>query len=557
MFMSLRNRFALAIALTSLAFLIACGGSSVSITPPPSGGFSNSDLNGTYVFSFTGTDTLNNTFFNMAGTFSANGSGGIGSGTTVDINDGTYGPLVGVTITGGSYTITSDGRGRGTLSTNSADDGLASIGIDFVLTSDSHGVITRFDSDGTGSGTLDLQSTVTQSNLTSYSFSLTGVGQNGFFASVGTFTLGGTTTISNGLQDFNDNEVSNGLTDLTLTGSVTLGSNGQGTAQLTATNSLDVSTFGTLQFDVFAIDATHLKLIETDGVELLGGDGYTQQATLASGTQQLVYTMVGADSSGYIFSAGGFMTYDGSSAISSGIEDVNDSGTSGSSPSVSGSLTTAGGGRYQLTLGGLVSTNGSSTYTYTGYPFVSGGTTGVLLLETDGIGTAGGTAFVQSAQTFPSTEGYGLNLSGQNSGGEVDTIAEFVVNSGGTLSDGIFDENDQNSGSELLNWKQPLGNGGQYAFDSPATGRGEISYPNASTSFAGELNLIFYVVDSSDAIFIDSDYTTIDAGQVAVGTLTEQTTPSSKASALAHTQSHFAALRAAKAAGAWRHKKSH
>ena len=59
-----------------LAVLAGCGGSSGTANPvaPPSGGFSNSNLNGTYVFSISGTD-VNGTPYAMVGTFTANGSG--------------------------------------------------------------------------------------------------------------------------------------------------------------------------------------------------------------------------------------------------------------------------------------------------------------------------------------------------------------------------------------------------------------------------------------------------------------------------------------------------
>ena len=57
--MSVRNGIVLLVALSTLLFLAACGGNGTSIaTPvaPPSGAFSNSNLNGTYVFSIAGTD---------------------------------------------------------------------------------------------------------------------------------------------------------------------------------------------------------------------------------------------------------------------------------------------------------------------------------------------------------------------------------------------------------------------------------------------------------------------------------------------------------------------
>jgi hypothetical protein len=535
--MTSRIRFVLPVILFALAVLAGCGSSSTTVVTPPGGGYSNSDLNGTYVFSFTGTDAVNGGLFAMAGTFTAGGSGGI-SGGTVDIIDPGYSttPFTGVAIqSSSSYAITTDGRGRGVLVTNISSgtySGLASIGIDFVLTSSSHGLIVRFDGDGTGSGTLDLQSSsITQSSLTNYAFTLSGVDDtdgglegNPFF-SVGEFALNSSGTITSGLQDFNDDRNSTNLTDLALAGSLTLASSGPGTAQLATS-----SPYGTLTFDVWAIDATHFKLIETDGLEWLAGDAFTQQTTLAAG--QLVYTLSGWDTSNYAFASGGYMTYDGSSVISNGYEDMNDSGTYTSSQTASGYLTTAGDGRYVMTLNGLYNGVNSSvgSYTFVGYPFASGGNTGMLVLETDGLGITGGTAFAQTATTFASDEGFGLNETGANSGGEVDLIAEFATESGGTLSAGIMDENDDGS----YTWKESLGSGGGYTFIG--SGRGTLSYSG--------YGIYFYVANSSTIPFIDAD-----TDQVGVGVFEQQSAQStsdakSQAAAL-HTQTHLAVLRAA------------
>ena len=520
--MSVRNAFVLLLTLSTLLFLASCGSSSNTATPPPSGAFSASDLNGTYVFSFSGTDAANSTFFAMAGTFTANGSGGITSGS-VDIIDPAYGVLQAQTLGSGSgYQITADGRGSGALATSGT---AGTIGIDFVLTSSSHGLITRFDSSGTGSGTLDLQSSST--TLGSYAFSLSGVDSSiNSFGAIGEFTVGSGGTIT-GLEDFNDNK--NPLTGGTLSGSVVLGASGAaGNSTLTST----VSPYGT-QFDVWAIDSSHLKLIETDGVGITVGDAFTEQTTISAG--QLVYTMAGFDSSSSLFAAGGFMTYDGSSVISNGLEDINDSGSVAQSPTVSGTLTTSVGtpGRYQLSLGSFYNgvNGGTGTYTFTAYPSASG----ILLLETDNLGVSAGAAFAQSATTFAAAQGYGLNLTGANSDGEVDDIAEFTATSGGTLSDGLIDENDEGS----LAQDQKLGSGGTYSFDSSASGRGLLSYPATDTTLIGTLNLYFYVANGSTVIFIDAD----SEAQTGVGLFQLQSSSTASA-AIAHTTSHFAALNA-------------
>ncbi len=186
-------------AISGLALAAGCGSNGGSHTPNGSG-FSNSNLSGTYVVSISGKD-LNTTTgdvvsFAIVGTITANGSGGI-TGGSVDINDpSNTGVNLGQTVSG-TYGITPDGRGAGTLQTS-----VGSFGIDFVLTSNSHGLITRFDGDGTGSGTFDRQGTASQSSLGSLAFSLSGADPSGNpLGTVGPFTLdssgsGGASTLA-------------------------------------------------------------------------------------------------------------------------------------------------------------------------------------------------------------------------------------------------------------------------------------------------------------------------------------------------------------------------
>src|SRR5271167_194573 len=98
--MSLRNRLVLPVILFALAMLAACGSGSTPVVPPPTGGFSNTNLNGTYVFSTSGSD-VNGVFIAIAGVFTASG-GTIQSGT-MDVNDPSVGAVFGQPITGGSY----------------------------------------------------------------------------------------------------------------------------------------------------------------------------------------------------------------------------------------------------------------------------------------------------------------------------------------------------------------------------------------------------------------------------------------------------------------------
>ena len=485
--MSSRNHFLLPAILSGLVLLAACGSSPKTSTPPPTGSFSNASLTGTYVISASGSD--GNGFFSTVGVLTANGSGGF-TGGTLDFNDPANLLTNQAVGTNSTYKITSDGRGSATIATPSA-----TFSFDFVLTSSSHGLVTRYDTAGTGSGALDLQSSVTQAQLAgSYALDFVGVDFSGnpvpTFATVGAFTLDANGNITTGVQDIND--LGFAYPALPLTGSVVLGSGTTpGVATFTTT-----STFGTLTFDVYPIDSTHLRFIETDAVGIMAGDAFTQTAMPTAGN--LVFTASGSDSSGAPLVAGGLMASDGNLTITSGIEDINDGGAVSPAPiAFTGSFTTLSGGRSTLTLTGF--DNGAvGTTIFAAYP--SSG--GMQLLEIDDAGATGGVALPQTATTLASGQGYGLNLTGVNINGEEDDIAEFT-NTGGTLA-GLADFNDFGS----LTFDQTFS--GTYTADTSNAGRGTI----ASSAF----NLVSYTVDGTTSLFVE-----MDSNQVGLGSYQQQT----------------------------------
>ena len=488
--MSLRNRFFLLVVVVSLVALAACGSGSNHAVPPPGGGFSNSDLNGTYVFSSTGVDA-GGIFLAMAGTLQANGNGGI-TGGMIDVNGLDVGPSS-TPITGGSYSVSVDGRGHATL--NSSTSLASAITIDFVLSSTSHGLVTEFDGNGTGSGTLDLQ--VSTSPSGSYSFGLFGAsvsaGNEIPFAMAGSFTLNGS-NISAGIADIvNDGIATGGTNGLTISaGSVTGGS--PGTASVT-------TAAGTFTFDVYPIDATHIKLIEIDSLPIVAGDAFTQQTSIPAGT--LTYTMSGLDNGGGPEVMGGFLGT-ASNQISAGYEDYNDVGTVGTAAGFGGSYTAASGGRATLTLNSFYNGEGgvvSPTVIFAAYP--SSG--GVQLLEVDSNGISGGTAFSQSATTVAASQGYGLNLTAFNGGDfEEDDIAEFTLS--GTTVTGLADINDEGSTSSPLN---------PPTFDGTLTA--DSSVPGHGTVTTNQFDFNYYVVDASTALLIE-----IDDNQLGLGSFIQQ-----------------------------------
>jgi len=525
--MSLRNRIFLAIILSGFGALLGCGGNGVSITrptPPPTGGFSQSNLNGTYVFSSSGTDT-NGFAYAIVGTFSANGSGGI-TGGVLDINDAGFpisnpvvSPVANASITGGSYTLGVDGRGQ--IKLNNRTPFSSPIILDFVLQDSTHGLITEFDGNASGSGSLDLQA----SGLTptgSYAFIFSGAYGTSFLATVGSFTLNGATM--SGLQDLN----SQGLpyAGETLTGGFALGPSSTPATQISSAPSGSNPNF-TITYDVVAIDATHLKFIEMDSNGTLSGDAFAQSSTtLPTGT--LAFTLIGSTSSAVI-GAGGFMVTDGNGNITNvSTEDVNNTGSvSASFINFSGAYTAGGTGRYTLSLVNFA--NGAQ---YVAYP--SNG--GVLLLELDNAGMMAGAAYPQTAgATLDASQGYALNLSGINLGlstgqsTEVDDVAEFVAAStSGTLT-GITDENFAPGSSPIY----ALTLSGNY--NTPdSNGRGQLG-ANAGSStnstLNGGFNLTYYAVDGTTFPFIETDN-----GQVTAGVFVKQ---NSSASSSAATRAHM------------------
>jgi hypothetical protein len=530
---------ALVAALGLCGTLAGCGGGGNQAAAPPGGSFSNSNLNGTYVVSFSGFDETNGneSFFALLGTVTADGNGGF-TGGTIDLDDPALGAALGTgyvfnrLATSGAYSISADGRGTGSLSATIHGSNVQ-FGIDFVLTSGTHGLISRFDQNGSGSGSIDLQaSNIDQSSLQgSYAFGLNGVDStmNDSLSSVGAFVLDSNGNVTFGVQDFNDNGNSRGLRALTMQGSVSAGSPGM--VQL-ATNAVG---FGTLHFDLFAIDSTHLKLIETDSVAFLSGDALVSTGHTAFPSGPLVFNLAGEDTLAGSFAAAGQLTSDGSSQISGGREDINDDGYLSQAPSIHG-VFTSNGPRTVITLNGIYNgyfvnnSVGTGNYTFAAYPYNGG----AMLLETDNgagstPGISGGNIYVQAASSISQTQGYGLNLSGVNGNGEVDLISEFQTDTANNMT-GLYDVN--NFGWIMTGFN--LGNG-SYSTDS--NGRGTASFPELQTSgnsMIGALNLAFYVVDESTAIFVETD-----GNQLATGAFESQT-PTATSLAL---KSHFALVR--------------
>jgi hypothetical protein len=519
-----------ALAMASISLMTACG-SSNGIVTPNQGGFGDGNLTGTYVISISGWDINSSSEevpFAIAGIIVADGKGGIGSGT-IDINDpGNIGVFPGESVSSSSgYSISPDGRGTGTIVTS-----LGSFNIDFVMTTSSHGLISRFDTLGSGSGTIDVQAP-TPSIAGVYAFSLAGTDDSlvNPLGTVGAFTINGNSI--SGTEDFNDDGTSNNLTGLTLSGQLTAGASGApSTATLT-------TSFGLLGFDVWVIDSTHLKFIETDEtLNVLAGDAFTQVTALAPG--QLVFVLSGMEA-GNPISVGGYATTDANGDLTNGFEDYNNAGTVGLLKPFSTSAASCVSGRCELTLAGF--TNGATNVTgFVVYQSSGGG----QALEIDSLGLLQGAAFSQSATSFTGSGGYGLNFTGANNTGVsptgiVNDIAQFNAGAPDTIltgpanMTGILDE----SGLGAAPTSGSMS--GAYVPDGNGDGRGTISSNNSGSELGG-FTLQYYVVDASTVVFVDVDSEAVNGvgSQLGVGTFEGQNSAAGGVAQKAVAQSHIA-----------------
>ncbi len=415
-----------------------------------------------------------------------------------------------------------DGRGQATLVTSTP---FGDIILDFVLQNSSHGLVTEFDGNASGSGTLDLQSAATLAGT--YAFSLSGAdGSSGYpMATVGAFTVGSGGNVA-GVEDFNDANLA--YPNEALLGTVALGPSSAPATALETSFTSSVAG-GPLTFDVYAIDSTHLKFIETDAFEFLAGDAYSQTSTTVS-TGSLAFTLAGffpfSPTAANPVAAGGFVVTDGQGNITAASsEDVNDGGATSTAPvnfsAIYSNASSLIPGRFALT----DFSNFFGGTQYAAYP--SSG--GLLLLEIDDSGLLVGAAYPpQTSTSFTAPQGFGLNFTGINltDGVEVDDIAEFATASTGGTFTGLVDENFAPGGAPIT--PAQVFDGTYIVPD--ANGRGSLGTTTLNNTLNGGLGISFYSVDGTTFPFIETD----TGGQPASGVFVLQNANDSTPGARSH-----------------------
>lgn len=480
--MAVKVGFTLSLVLLVVVVLSGCGGGGGGSAGPINGPFSNSSLNGSYAFSFSGVNQFG--FLAVAGSFQANGSGSITAGT-VDVNSGN-GVFTNQSVSG-SYNVHNNGQGTATITASSG-----TFDINFVIISSGHALIIRFDNNSTASGSIDLQtsSAFSLSSLAgSMVFNIAGNDAGGNSeAAAGVFTVDASGNLTSGVQDTNDNGVIAANIALTPTaGAMTSPTTGRGTLAITASS--------TLHFVYYVVDSTHLKLVPTDTTPVLAGDAFRQSSTAISGS--FAFTVGGANASTLNpFAAGGIINTDGAgNVLNTSLEDSNNGGVITQNTALSGTYSVAGNGRGTMTLN-------SGAINYAIYP----STGGVQALEIDTTFVASGAALQQGGPfSNSSIQGnYGLNFTGASPSAEIDSEAQFSADGSGNVNGAA----DYNVGGTL---SPNLSLSGNYSIAGNGRGAGTLK------TTLGTQNVNFYVVNSTRVLFID-----VDSSLVAVGLMQHQ-----------------------------------
>jgi hypothetical protein len=489
-------------------------------------------LKGTYVLQAQGMDSGFNPY-QFAGVVVLDGKGNIASGEQFlnffDPNPGAYISKPDA-ITGGSYFVGIDGRG--TLNINTPDQDLGANGTElftFVFLSSSQAMITALPTSTlsiAATGTMDLQSSSVTAPSAGYAFIMSG-----------TDTFSGVPTAFGGILNIDSPNVISGngsVGDQNLAGTITDSATVAGTVSnpdpygaVTINLTIPLFSSGVYQLTGYIVDATHIKLIESD----TGGIGSAMGLAIGQGSATGTFTGDSVFSGTYVFGVPGqdltFGTYfpasatsvgvftaDGAGNFTSGFTDTflqanQSEGTTGSQISASFggvySVTHPGDGHVRAAFNQFVP-EPTGNFVPIFFFFLTGNGNPALVLASGDINygfLGAGIAYPQAAAPLTFGGTCGVNVIQQN--GLLLNAGEGPMNataSAGTLS-GLLDI-DTNF---LPSLDTPFT--GTFAGAPDANGRsaGTFTGPFVFSPFAAE----YYAIDSGHGFFVETDLTNVIA----------------------------------------------
>ena len=480
-------------------------------------------LKGTYVFATQGEDV--SSAFQLAGVIVLDGNGGVTSGEQTHSD---YLSSVSDPITGGSYFIGPDGRG--TLTINTADQNIGQAGVEnlsLVILDNTRAFIQTFDdtslptlSGEASSGTLELQ-TSTAAPTGGYAFVAGGVDVTSVPLSLGgVLNIDSPNTISGNGSVADENDISTGLVPSnTISGTLT-SPDSLGAVKLNLTAGFGPS----LKFTGYIVDATHLKLIETDIDGTGAGFGATAGVAVAQGSATGTFNSNSAFAGTYVFNilgqdpslvpsslaSLGQFTADASGNLTNGYNDEVLAGISvlNGTPFVVSDLFT---GTYTLDVNGTGRVDSTITYANSGPGpelifYLTGNGNPPLVLDADdtslgsGISVGTGSAHPQGTPPFSFNGPFGLTFV-QSSGStyENDATGHVTVNGSSDTLTGTIDTNLSTTPSPNTTLSG--------TFAAPTTGRFTGTLTNAFfTTPNTTISVAFYAVDANNVFFIETDF---------------------------------------------------
>src|ERR1019366_8297752 len=217
----------LLIGLASLLLCLGCGtGTNATFGNSTIGKFTDASLSGQYAYQINGYDVSGGAFFREAGSFTADGKGGISVGED-DLAEGTS---ITSNATAGTYSVSADGTGLITINLNTSGDQIS-----FAITSISpsktylavNAVASGFPVNGSGVAVLQTPSAISAVPSGTFVFTQHNISTSqGSSSSLGRFTVSGGAVSGN--EDVNR---AGALNSPTITGGLfnTSDSNGRGT----------------------------------------------------------------------------------------------------------------------------------------------------------------------------------------------------------------------------------------------------------------------------------------------------------------------------------------
>ncbi|HWR36764.1 MAG TPA: hypothetical protein VN622_12920 [Clostridia bacterium] len=447
------------------------GGGGGSNPPPPPGptGYSNASLNGHYVYSAHGSAT--GTTFAILGEFTADGAGRIISGSE-DAHDSSFGAYPTTPFTG-TYSVGSDGRGE--MVANFSGGG--TIRMRFALISTDKARLIEMSQTENATGMIQKQDAAATANLAgTYVFRFDGDNAGYQYSALGAVTASGPAASGTLTGTLDQNDGGAFASSVAVTGTYTVGAGGRGTATINFGP-------GNVHFLFYIVDASRLEIMGTDFIPNLNGYAVQQSGgpfSNAGTNGNFIFQLSGYTSAGIIREAGRF-TLNGSGAVNSGVEDLNENGQFYENSTFTGTYSMAANGRAPVQL-----TYGTTTLKYV--LWMTSPRTGILM-SADGSSVESGPITLQQGTQSNATlnGGYSVLFSGY-AGVTADVIAQVRANGTGSFT-GTQDYN----------------NGGTLGTGAALPGDYNVAANGRATGTLGGLPIRIYVADASTWYAISAD----------------------------------------------------